>query len=212
MSFHEVRFPDGISYGSSGGPERRTEIATLGSGFEERNSPWAHSRRRYNAGYGVRNTNDLHAVIGFFEARHGRLHGFRFKDWLDWKSCPPLDVIAPTDHHLGVGNGNSSDYQLVKRYQSGSQTYTRPITKPVAGTVRIALDGAEQTTGWSVDTSNGLISFDAAPASGAVITAGFEFDVPVRFDTDRLDIALSRFRAGDIPSIPLVELKLKVSS
>ncbi len=209
MSFHEVRFPDGISYGTSGGPERRTEIATLGSGFEERNSPWSHSRRRYNAGYGVRNTNDLHAVIGFFEARHGRLHGFRFKDWLDWKSCPPLDEFTPTDQSIGIGDGVQSDYQLVKRYISGDQTYIRPITKPVAGTVIIALDGIEQTTGWSVDTSNGLITFDTAPASGAVITAGFEFDVPVRFDTDRLDIALSRFRAGDIPSIPLIELKLK---
>ncbi|HHK74210.1 MAG TPA: TIGR02217 family protein [Rhizobiales bacterium] len=209
MSFHEVRFPDGISYGTSGGPERRTEIAMLGSGFEERNSPWAHSRRRYNAGYGVRDTNDLHTVIGFFEARHGRLHGFRFKDWLDWKSCPPLVEFTPTDQSIGIGDGVQSDYQLVKRYQSGGQTYTRPINKPVAGTVRIALDGVEQTTGWSVDTTNGLITFEVPPASGAVVTAGFEFDVPVRFDTDRLDIALSRFRAGDIPSIPLIELKLK---
>ena len=210
MNFHEVRFPEGISYGTSGGPERRTEIATLGSGFEERNSPWAHSRRRYNAGYGVRDTNDLHAVIAFFEARHGRLYGFRFKDWLDWKSCPPLNEITPTDQTIGVGDGEQTTFQLIKRYQSGGQTYTRPINKPAAATVRIALDGNEQTTGWSVDTMTGVITFDAAPASGAVITAGFEFDVPVRFDTDRLDIALSRFRAGDIPSIPLIELKLKV--
>ena len=210
MNFHEVRFPEGISYGTSGGPERRTEIATLGSGFEERNSPWAHSRRRYNAGYGVRDLNDLHAVIGFFEARHGRLYGFRFKDWLDWKSCPPLDAVTPGDQNIGVGDGEQTTFQLIKRYQSGGQTYTRPINKPVAATVRIALDGVEQTTGWSVEAATGLITFDAAPASGNIITAGFEFDVPVRFDTDRLDIALSRFRAGDIPSIPLIELKLKV--
>ncbi len=209
MNFHEVRFPEGISYGTSGGPERRTEIATLGSGFEERNSPWAHSRRRYNAGYGVRDLNDLHAVIAFFEARHGRLYGFRFKDWSDYKSCPPLDGITPNDQNIGVGDGSRTEYQLVKRYQSGGQSYTRPIQKPVAGTVRIALDGIEQASGWSVDSTTGLVTFDTPPASGAVISAGFELDVPVRFDNDRLDIALSRFRAGDIPSIPLVELRLK---
>ncbi len=209
MSFHEVRFPEGVSYGSSGGPERRTEIATLGSGFEERNSPWAHSRRRYDAGYGVRDLNDLHAVIAFFEARHGRLHGFRYKDWLDWKSCPPLDEVSPGDQNIGVGDGERTAFQLVKRYVSGAQSYTRPIHKPVAGTVRVAVDGVELTSGWSVDATTGLVTFDAAPAAGAVVSAGFEFDVPVRFDTDRLDISLSRFRAGEIPHIPLIELRLR---
>ena len=209
MSFHEVRFPSTLSYGSSGGPERRTEIATLGSGFEERNSPWGHSRRRYDAGYGVRDLNDLHAVIAFFEARHGRLYGFRFKDWLDWKSRPPLDEVSPLDQNIGVGDGERTAFQLVKRYVSGAQSYTRPIHKPVAGTVRVAVDGVEITSGWSVDATTGLVTFDVAPAPGAVVSAGFEFDVPVRFDTDRLDISLSRFRAGEIPHIPMIELRLR---
>jgi uncharacterized protein (TIGR02217 family) len=208
MNFHEIRFPEGISYGTSGGPERRTEIATLGSGFEERNSPWQDSRRRYNAGYGVRNLNHLHDVIAFFEARHGRLYGFRFKDWLDYKSCPPLDEVTPVDQTLGVGDGAINQFSLVKRYVSGDQTYTRTIKKPVAGTVRIAFDGNEQVNGWAVNTATGVITFDVSPTAGITISAGFEFDVPVRFDNDRLDVALSRFRAGDIPNIPLIEVRL----
>ena len=207
MAFHEVRFPDNISRGARGGPERRTQIVELASGDEERNASWANSRRRYDVAYGIRRADDLAAAVAFFEARNGRLHGFRFKDWADHKSCLPSGAPSPTDQAIGTGDGAMTAFQLVKRYASGSQTWTRTITKPVAGTVRVALDGAEQIGGWSVDTTTGVVSFDAAPAEGVAITASFEFDVPVRFDTDALDVTLDLERLGSITSIPLLEIR-----
>ncbi|SDG13908.1 TIGR02217 family protein [Rhodobacter capsulatus] len=205
--FHEVRFPDNISRGARGGPERRTQIVELASGAEERNASWANSRRRYDVAYGIRRADDLAAVVAFFEARNGRLHGFRFKDWADFKSCLPSQTPVSTDQPIGAGNGSTNTFQLAKRYTSGAQSWTRAITKPVAGTVAIALNGTPQASGWSVSTTTGLITFTTAPAAGVAITAGFEFDVPVRFDTDALDVTLDLERLGSITSIPLVEIR-----
>ncbi len=207
MAFHEVRFPDNISRGARGGPERRTQIVELASGDEERNASWANSRRRYDVAYGIRRADDLAVVVAFFEARNGRLHGFRWKDWADWKSCLPSGTPAATNQSIGTGDGATTNFQLVKVYGSGSQSWTRTITKPVASTVKVAIDGTEATSGWSVDTTTGLITFTSAPASGAAITAGFAFDVPVRFETDTLDITLDIERLGSITSIPLLEIR-----
>lgn len=208
MTFHEVRFPTAISLGARGGPERRTEIVTLGSGFEERNAVWAHSRRRYDVGYGVKSLADLHAVIAFFEARMGRLYGFRFKDHADYASVPPGAAVTPGDQALGVGDGSTASFQLVKTYASGAGAWTRTIRKPVAGSVRIALDGDEALSGWSADTATGIVTFDTAPDAGVAVTAGFEFDVPVRFDTDLLTLDAEGFAAGGIPNIAIVEIRL----
>lgn len=206
MAFHDVRFPTAIAFGSNGGPERRTEIVSLASGREERNTPWAHSRRRYDAGYGVRSLDDLHDVVAFFEARRGRLHGFRWRDALDHASGPPSAAISPTDQALGTGDGTTVSFQLAKTYVSGGESYRRPITKPVAGSVRAALDGTE-STGFSVDPASGVLTFDTPPGAGVALTAGFAFDTPVRFDVDALSINLAAFEAGEIPSIPLVEIR-----
>jgi uncharacterized protein (TIGR02217 family) len=210
MNFHEVRFPAALSVGSSGGPERRTEIVTLNNGFEERNSPWAHSRRRYDAGLGVRSLDDLAEVVAFFEARHGRLHGFRWKDWTDFKSCAPAAVPSAFDQPLGTGGGGKEMFPLVKGYASGGQTYLRPVAKPVEGSVLVAVDGAALGDGvdYSVDHETGQVHFTQAPSAGAVLTAGLEFDVPVRFDTDRISASLAGFAAGEIPSIPVVEIRV----
>lgn len=207
MAFHEVRFPDNISRGARGGPERRTQIVELASGAEERNASWANSRRRYDVAYGIRRADDLAAVVAFFEARNGRLHGFRFKDWADFKSCVPSQTPGPTDQPIGTGNGTTTQFQLIKRYTSGAQSWTRAITKPVAGAVTIAVNSTPQASGWSVSTATGLVTFATAPAAGVAVTAGFEFDVPVRFDTDMLDVTLDLERLGSITSIPLVELR-----
>jgi len=204
--FHEIRFPTAIAFHSTGGPERKTEIVTLGSGFEERNAVWANSRRRYDAGYGVRSLDDLHAAIAFFEARQGRLFGFRFKDWSDFKSCAPGATPSPLDQALGTGDGHATVFQLVKTYASGPSSWQRVIAKPVAGTVRVAVAGVELMSGFSVDATSGVVTFASAP-TGA-LTAGFEFDTPVRFDTDQLSINLATFDAGEIPSIPLVEIRI----
>ena len=205
--FHEIRFPDNISRGARGGPERRTQIVELASGDEERNASWANSRRRYDAAYGIRRADDLAAVVAFFEARRGRLYGFRWKDWGDYKSCLPSGEPSATDQVIGTGDGNTTTFQLVKHYSSGVQTWTRIITKPVAGTVMVALDGIVQASGWAVNTTTGLITFTTAPAGGVIVTAGFEFDVPVRFDTDRLDVTHNLERLGSITSIPLIEVR-----
>ena len=207
MAFHEVRFPDNISRGARGGPERRTQIVELASGAEERNASWANSRHRYDVAYGIRRADDLAAVVAFFEARNGRLHGFRFKDWADFKSCLPSQTPGATNQPIGTGTGAATQFQLTKRYTSGAQSWTRAITKPVAGTVTIALNGVPQASGWSVSTTSGLVTFTTAPAAGVAITAGFEFDVPVRFDTDALDVTLDFERLGSITSIPLVEIR-----
>ncbi|MCU9849346.1 DUF2460 domain-containing protein [Defluviimonas sp. WL0024] len=207
MAFHDVRFPDAISRGARGGPERRTQIVELASGAEERNASWANSRRRYDVAYGIRRADDLAAVVAFFEARNGRLCGFRFKDWADFKSCLPSQAPGPADQPIGTGNGSATQFQLAKRYSSGAQSWTRAITRPVAGTVTVALNGAPQSSGWSASTTTGLVTFATAPAAGVVLTAGFEFDVPVRFDTDALDITLDLERLGSITSIPLVEIR-----
>ncbi|MCT8159400.1 DUF2460 domain-containing protein [Pseudoruegeria sp. SHC-113] len=207
MAFHEVRFPDDISRGARGGPERRTQIVELASGDEERNASWANSRRRYDVAYGIRRADDLAAVVAFFEARNGRLYGFRWKDWADFKSCLPSQAPSATDQVIGTGDGTMTDFQLVKAYASGAQSWTRTITKPVASSVTVAIDGVEQAAGWSVDITTGLVSFDSAPAAGVSITAGFEFDVPVRFDADALDVRLDLERLGSITSIPLLEIR-----
>ncbi len=212
MSFHEIRFPTAISRGATGGPERRTDIVTLGSGFEERNTRWADSRRTYNAGYGVKSLDDLHAVIAFFEERRGRLYGFRWKDHADWRSCPPSAAPSALDQPLGIGDGNTTTFQLTKRYGSTHAPWQRPITKPVAGSILVAVDSTPQPIGTNalLDTTTGALTFQPGhiPADGAIITAGFDFDVPVRFDTDKLEVSLQGLGHGAIPSIPIVELRI----
>jgi uncharacterized protein (TIGR02217 family) len=207
MTFHEILFPTDIALGATGGPERKTEIVVLGSGFEERNAIWAHSRRKYDLGFGVRTLDHLHAVIAFFEARCGRLYGFRFRDRGDYKSCAPGATPQPTDQLIGHGDGATTAFALTKTYVSGPSSYTRDIKKPVAGSVRLAKDGTE-TSAFTVDTTTGLVTFSVAPNVGVAITAGFLFDVPVRFDSDSLAVNLSHFHAGEVPNIPIVELRL----
>ena len=210
MTFHDIRFPANLSFGSVGGPERRTEIVTLTNGYEERNTPWAHSRRRYDAGLGLRSLDDVEALLAFFEARRGQLFGFRWKDWADYKSCLGSQTVSPTDQVIGDGDGATRSFALVKLYRSGAQDYARPITKPVRGTVLIAISGTPKVEGleFTFDETTGLVSFPTPPDPGSVITAGFEFDVPVRFDTDRIQTSVASFRAGDVPTVPVVELRV----
>jgi uncharacterized protein (TIGR02217 family) len=209
-AFHEVRFPVSVARGARGGPVRKTDVVTLASGREHRNSRWAHSLRRYDAGYGVKTLDELAGVIAFFEERRGKLTGFRWRDRLDCRSSSPSRAPAPADQVLGTGDGSRSAFPLVKRYGATHAPYLRPITKPVAGTVRIAVGGVEKVEGtsFSCDTSTGLVTFlpGHVPPVGASVTAGFEFDVPVRFDTDEIEVDLSAFDAGDIPKIPLIEI------
>ena len=207
MAFHEIRFPDNISRGARGGPRRMTQVVEIASGDEERNASWANSRRVYDVSYGIRNADQLAEVVAFFEARRGRLYGFRFKDWSDYKSCSPMQITHPMDQWLANGDGTRTEFQLQKTYFSGDQFWRRTITKPVADTVRVALNSTEQLSGWSVDTTTGVITFTSPPGAGLLVRAGFQFDVPARFDTDQLDLVLDIERLGSIPSIPLIEVR-----
>lgn len=210
-SFHEVRFPQAVSFGATGGPERRVEIVALTSGREQRNLRFAHSRRHFDAGTGVRSLADLYEIVAFYEARRGSYHGFRFRDPFDMKSCAPGAAVSPDDQLLGMGDGVTATFQLVKRYGEGSDAYLRPILKPVAGTVRVASGGVERLSPahYSVDHAAGSITFAEGmiPGADVPVTAGFEFDVPARFDTERIAVSLSAFKAGQIPSIPILEIE-----
>ncbi len=210
MGFHEVRFPTSLSFGSVGGPERRTEVVTLTNGHEERNTPWAHSRRRYDAGMGMRSLDDVSVLIAFFEARQGQLNGFRWKDWADYKSCLPSAAPGAWDQRIGTGDGAARVFALSKLYVSGSQSYLRPIAKPVLGTMRVAVGDTELTeaAGYAIDAARGEITLSAPAPAGAAVTAGFEFDVPVRFDTDRILTSVANFQAGDVPDVPVVEVRV----
>jgi uncharacterized protein (TIGR02217 family) len=209
-AFHDVLFPLQLGYGATGGPEFSTQVVVTGSGHEQRNSQWSDARLYYDAGVGVRSEADLAALIAFFRARRGQAHGFRFSDPLDRVSAAPGAApgaaIAATDQLLGVGDGGTTRFALVKEYGAADDRQTRRITRPVAGSVRVAVAGAVRTSGWNVG-AGGYIDFDTAPAVGAAVTAGFAFDVPVRFASDRIDVSLAGWQAGELPSVPLVEVR-----
>lgn len=210
MGFHEVRFPANLSFGSVGGPERRTEVVALTNGFEERNTPWAHSRRRYDAGVSMRSLDDIALMIDFFEARRGQLYGFRWKDWSDFKSCAPSAEPSFRDQRIGTGDGVTRTFQLIKTYQSGLNSYARPLTKPVQGSILGGVSVDELVAGvhFDVNYTTGEISFVDAPEEDAEVTAGYEFDVPVRFDTDIIQTSVASFQAGEVPNVPVVEIRI----
>lgn len=205
MSFHAVRFPLPLSFGARGGPERKTDIVQLASGHEQRNTPFSQSRRRYDAGAGVTSLDDLHTLISFYEARRGQLYGFLFRDPMDHKSCAPSQSVSASDQIVGYGDGIKTHFALTKTYEDSVGDYIRRIDYPRVETLRVAVSGAPFITGY--DSTARQIVFDTPPVNGAQITAGFEFDVPVRFDTDQLDLALEAFGAGRAANIPLIEVK-----
>lgn len=208
--FHEVQFPLRLSLGASGGPGRRTDIVALSNGGETRNARWADARRRYDAGTGLRGLEDLYQLTAFFEARRGQLYGFRFRDPVDHASAPPGQAVSVIDQQIGTGDGVRTGFQLTKTYEDAGGASTRRIEKPVEGSVVLAVDGlALGQNDYAVDHTTGLVTIvpGSVPAPGAIVTAGYEFDIPVRFDTDRIEISLAAFKAGSVPTVPLVEIR-----
>lgn len=205
-AFHEVLLPTDFSEGSHGGPQRRTQIVTLRGGAEERNALWANSRRRFDLRYSIKTYAKLQELVAFWEERNARLIGFRFRDWSDWRSRDGVAAITASDQLIGAGDGSTRSFQLAKTYGSAFAPYVRAIRKPIAGSVRVAVASIEQMSGWSVDTTTGVVTFNAAPALGQSLRAGFEFDVPARFDTDELDQELRHFQIGSLGSIPVIEI------
>jgi uncharacterized protein (TIGR02217 family) len=199
MAFIETRFPTDISYGSAGGPEYSTDIVVTQGGYEQRNINWSAARARYNVAYGVRTQTQLDALITFFRARKGRADGFRFKDWTDYRATAQI---------IGTGDGSTTQFPLIKTYANGSVVETRSITKPVSGTVNIYKGAVLQTSGYTLSTLTGIVTFTTAPAAGVVISADFEFDVPVRFDTDRLSAVLDSYGISSAHDIALLEVRI----
>lgn len=198
ISFHEIRFPTDISYGSSGGPEFNTDVVITNGGYEQRNINWSDARAKYNVAHGVKTPEQLKELISFFRARQGRAFGFRFKDWADFSA---------SDEVIGSGDGVINQFQLKKTYTS-SVSVARDIKKIVSGTTKIYFDDVEQISGFSVNENSGVVTFASAPAVDVVITADFEFDVPVRFDTDRLSARLESYGVSSWNEIPLVEVRI----
>jgi uncharacterized protein (TIGR02217 family) len=196
--FHEVQFPPDISYGASGGPGYSTTVVTTVSGHERRNANWAAARGKWNVAHGLKKREQVAALIAFFRARRGRAYGFRFRDWTDYQALAQL---------IGVGDSATKTFQLIKRYASGGEIEARIIAKPVTGTVKITLDGVEAASGWSVNTATGLVTFTTAPAAGVQVTADFEFDVPVRFDSDQMDITIETYQLGSWGQIQVLEIR-----
>lgn len=210
MSFLETpRFPDNVAYGTAGGPGYNTRVIDYGAGYEQRDIMWSYVRSEFDAAYGLRSIDDLYDVIEFFHVAKGRGHGFRFKDHSDYKSCEIEGTISAIDQNClpATGDGAETDFQLMKTYVKGALNTPRYISKPVSGTVIVAIDGTPQGSGWSIDTTTGIITFSSPPGNTLAVTAGYEFDVPVRFDIDKLSVVYSHYDSGEA-SIPLVELKL----
>ena len=199
MAFHEIRFPDDIAYGASGGPEFATTIVTMASGFEQRNINWQAARGRWDVASGLKNQTQLDTLLAFFRGRKGRAHGFRFKDWSDFRATGQL---------IGTGDGTNKTFQLVKNYTSGAGSESRIIKKPVSGTTKINLNGVQLTSGWSISSSTGIVTINTAPSNGVPVTADFEFDVPVRFDTDRMAVTIEFFNLHQWSGIPIVEIRV----
>lgn len=197
-AFHEVRFPEAIARGASGGPAYSTTVITTSAGLERRNINWAAARGRWDVGSGLKRRDNVAELIAFFRARRGRAYGFRFKDWTDYSAETEL---------IGLGDGATKQFQLTKTYDSGGVSETREITKPVADSLTLALDGLATGSGWSLDPTTGVVTLSTAPAVGVAISASFSFDVPVRFDTDHMDLSLQTYDRGVWPQIPIVEIR-----
>ncbi len=204
--FHDVLFPLRLGYGAAGGPEFSTQVVVTGSGHEQRNSQWGDARVHYDAGVGIRSEADLAALLGFFRARRGQAYGFRFSDPIDRSSAAHGAAAAATDQVIGTGDGGATRFALTKHYGDADMLQSRRITRPVIGSVVVAVNGVAQPSGWNLGEL-GHIDFIAPPLAGAVVTAGFDFDVPVRFAADRIDVSIAGWQAGDLPSVPLVEIR-----
>jgi uncharacterized protein (TIGR02217 family) len=192
-AFDDVRFPIALGREAMVEPSFSTSVVTTANGFEQRNSEWADARLRFDAGPGVRGEAELKELVEFFRARRGAAVGFRLED--------PFDHSAQ-DQLLGCGDGVRTQFALVKRY--GEQE--RRITRPMAGGVRVFVAGAERVGGWTL-AAKGVVQFESAPVQGAEVRASFEFDVPVRFAEDRLSLSRATFAAGEIVSVPMVEIR-----
>lgn len=214
MAHLDRDFPRNIAQGCQAVAQRRDEIVTLASGREEINQRWQHARRSWLAGLAIRSADDMSDVLDLWEESQGRRHSFRFRDWLDYKSCRPSEQPGPTDQAIGIGTGAQSSFQISKTYGIGLP-YVRPIYLPRPGSVRVAVNGVEELSGWTVSPTGGTLTFDTPPGASLSVTVGFEFDVPVRFEADSILAEWTYFQPGgdgvaSAPDVSLIEVILSI--
>ena len=205
QAFDDVLYPLALGRDTSASPEFSTAISLTASGFERRNSQWSDARMNYDVGPGIRSQAELGVLLQFFRARRGPARGFRLADPFDYSSNGLSGSPTPTDQLLGLGDGLTASFQLLKTYGGGDEPQIRKVTRPRAETIVVSVDGTA-TTDWTL-SSRGKIIFTHAPAQDAEVRAGFLFDVPVRFAQDRLDISGATFAADEAPSVPLIEIR-----
>lgn len=204
MAFHNVQLPVQVERGAQGGPSFKTTILELSSGYEKRNIDWQRVRGEWDLAYGIDTKEDHEEVLAFFYARQGKAHSFRFKDWGDFTIG---DDANDTPQEIATADGVGTQFQIVRRYADAGATFDREITRPVDTTVRVFVNTVEQLSGWSVDVSTGVVTFTVAPTLDDTIEVICEFDVPVRFDIDHLDIRSFTSDAISFPSVPIVEVR-----
>ena len=204
----EPEFPVCVSAGSVSMPTYSTRVVTSGTGWESRNSNWQETRIRFNAATGVRGQIDLDDLVEFFHAVKGQALAFRFKDWGDYKSKGVADPITMSDQHLITSiAGGETVIPLRKVYEAEALYTYRDITQPVPGTILVAKDGSPLADPGDYTIVDGKIVLGVALAAGEQISAGFEFDVPCRFDSDELATQLEAFMAGSV-TVPVIEVQL----
>lgn len=208
MTIHTLRLPDHIERGAEGGPAFLTGIVGMRSGSEQRGGEWAQAKARWDVGYGIMDPDDYAEIREFFYARRGRLYGFLFRDWTDFET-----TAEPIGIGTAPGGIPNRDFQLTRTYTDAGGTYVRIITRPVASTLVVKVNGATiPAADYDLLTdpigSRGLVRFDLAsePAVGAVVTADFEWDIPMRFDIDHLRAKVEWVGAAAYPNIPIVEI------
>ncbi len=207
MSFLDIRFPTDISYGSAGGPSYNTSVVVVKSGREKRNINWNYPRIEFDVAYGIKEFSDLESLIAFFHIVQGKGYTFRFKDFSDFKSCSIENESSFDDQIIATGDGTTTEFQIYKSYSyESSVRQSRKVTKPISSSVSVGINGIEQESGWSVEDTTGIITFNSAPADGASISAGFLFDIEARFDTDSLSTNLEDYKAGST-EVPIIEVK-----
>lgn len=215
MAFHNVQFPTDISRGCTGGPSWRTTVVTSASGHEQRLGLWSLPRRTWDVSLQSWDEDRLEAILAFFIARQGKLHGFRFKDWSDYyagmtQTSTGLTYNTAANSELfGTGDGSDVTFQLTKAYTSGSTTHTRNITRPVSGTIKIYVNNVlkTETTDYTINYDTGMVTFGTAPTTGHAIRWAGKFDIPARFDTDEMALNMDAVVSGAWTGIPIIELR-----
>lgn len=206
QAFDDILYPLALGRDATVIPEFSTSVAVTASGFERRNSLWSNARLRFDVGPGVRSEAELGELIAFYRARRGPARGFRLRDPSDHSSNGMTGKPTMLDQLLGIGDGFSASFRLVKHYGEGDALQVRPITRPDFATILVSVDGMLQVGNWTLD-DGGVIAFTEPPVAGAEVRAGFLFDVPVRFAEDSLEVSGASFAAGEAPSVPVVEIR-----